>query len=137
MRRLLVALGFLALTAGCGNAARQAAPAGCIVRVYFCTEITCARAASKAQIRTLSRRLAIDHDVFSVRFVDKREALAIMRKQRPEMTQGLPTNPFPDSLRVRPVDGVASRDIAAKVDRRRYAVHAVKFARDAPCDAST
>ena len=82
----------------------------------------------------LSRRLAADDDVFSVRFVDKRAALAIMRKERPEMTQGLPTNPFPDSLRVRPVRGIASRKIAAKV-HAAAGVHAVKFTRDPRCAA--
>lgn len=137
MRRLSVAAALVVAATGCGTAARKAAPARCVVRIYFCTEFSCKRAASKAQVRALSRRLAVDDDIFSVRFIDRRQALAIMRKQHPAMMQNLPLNPLPDSLRVRPVQGVASRAVAAKVHPRGDGVQAVKFVRGAPCGTST
>jgi hypothetical protein len=59
------------------------------VRIYFCTDVSCDRAATKAQIITLSRGLGVDDDVYGVRFVDKREALRQMKKRYPDMVARL------------------------------------------------
>ena len=135
MRGLAVAVAVLAATAGCGDGARKAAPARCIVRIYFCTQITCGRTATKGEVAALARRLREDADVYSVRFVDKREALEIMRRRHPDMVRDLPANPFPDSLRVRPVAGVGGRAIRAKARPGAGGVETVKSPRNDACRA--
>jgi cell division protein FtsX len=138
MRKAFAAAAVVVVAAGCGTAARQAAPARCVVRIYFCSEVACGRAASKSEITTLSRRLGTDDDVYSVSFVDKREALSEMKKRYPDLAARLKgVNPFPDALRVRPVKGVPPERIAAKVHKRKNGVHAVKFSHDRDCGAST
>jgi cell division protein FtsX len=132
LRSAVAAAAFVAATAGCG-VAREAAPARCVVRVYFCTASTCSRPARKAQVSALSSRLRRDPDVYSVRFVSKREALRIMRKQYPDETADLPWNPFPDSLRVRPVKDVAPARIARRIRPGEKGVHAVNVSRDPAC----
>src|SRR5919201_1079467 len=92
----------LLVVAGCGAAAREAAPPKCVVRVYFCTDVTCGAAATRAEVAAARRRLSAREDVWSVRFVSKAEALRTMRKRYPEEVAKLPSNPFPDALRVRP-----------------------------------
>src|ERR687897_48686 len=46
-----------------------------LVKVYFCTEDTCAKAAAPAQINAVRRSLAADPLVESFDFVSKAEAL--------------------------------------------------------------
>lgn len=133
MRRLWFAALVLVGAVGCGAAAREAAPPRCVVRVYFCTPETCGRAASKGEIATLSRRLGTAREVYSVRFVSKREALELMKKRFPGETAKLASNPFPDSLRVRPVKGVAPARVAAKVKGRTDGVQLVQLPRAADC----
>ena len=112
---------------------RVAAPARCVVRIYFCTASTCARAATTKQIAAISRRLRGEDGVASVRFVSKKEALRIMRRRYPDAAADLPANPFPDSLRVRPFKGVPPGQVAAGVRAGARGVHAVHFARDRSC----
>jgi cell division protein FtsX len=130
---LWIAAVLLVVGLGCGTAVREAAPQRCVVRVYFCTLNTCGRAASKREIVTLSRRLGTARDVYSVRFVSKREALELMKKRFPDETATLASNPFPDSLRVRPVKGVAPGRIAAKIRGRRDGVQLVHLPRATDC----
>jgi cell division protein FtsX len=131
--RAAALLGLIALVAGCGSATRQAAPARCVVRIYFCTETTCGHTATRGQITRVSNRLRRSGDVASVRFVSKAEALRIMRKIHPDAVATLPANPFPDALRVRPYDDVTPAKIAARVHAGSLGVHFVDFARDPAC----
>ena len=131
--RAAALLALITLVAGCGSATRHAAPARCVVRIYFCAEATCGQTATRAQITGVSNRLRRSGDVASVRFVSKTEALRIMRKRHPDAVAALPANPFPDALRVRPFDDVAPAEIAARVHAGTMGVHFVDFARDPAC----
>jgi cell division protein FtsX len=77
--------------------------------------------------------LGNDRDVYSVRFISKREALALMRRRFPAQTANLPSNPFPDSLRVRPVKGVAPSRIAAKIHRKKDGIDVVELPTASAC----
>ena len=103
----------VALMAGCGATAREAAPLKCVVRVYFCTDDTCAAAATRVQVDAVRARFRASDDVWSVRFVSKSEALRRIREHYPDMVAKLPSNPFPDALVVRPVKGADQARIAA------------------------
>jgi cell division protein FtsX len=100
--------------------------------VFFCTADLCARAATRDQIRAVETRLRERDDVYSVRFVSKAAALREMKKRFPDEVGGLPSNPFPDSLRVRPLKGADLHRIAASV-RSRLGVHETRAPRDPGC----
>jgi cell division protein FtsX len=133
VRRFACALLLALLVGGCGSAAREAAPAKCVVHVFFCTKDLCERAATGAQMQRVEARLRERGDVYSLQFVSKKEALAIMRKRHPVMVGRLPANPFPDSLRVRPVKGEALARIAAAVRSGQDGVERVDYAKSAGC----
>jgi cell division protein FtsX len=122
------------LLVGCGSA-REGAPLGCIVHVYFCTDRTCATAATRGQIGRLETQLRARHDVYSVVFVSKKQALEIMRKRHPVLVQQLPFNPFPDALRVRPVKGTSPVLLASTIAAGQAGVERVKAVRLARCSA--
>jgi cell division protein FtsX len=132
MERAVPAI-LVALIAGCGAAAREAAPLKCVVRVYFCTDDTCAAAATHAQVEAARARFRARDDVWSVRFVPKAEALRKMRERYPDEVAKLPSNPFPDALRVRPVEDADQARIAAAADAGRCGVERVAFGHDPIC----
>jgi cell division transport system permease protein len=76
-----------------------------VVHVYYCTDDTCAKEASSAQMNEVARIAGSSPLVKDIEFVSKREALAIMRKKHPEEVGALPTNPFPNALTVIPKRG--------------------------------
>jgi cell division transport system permease protein len=76
-----------------------------VVHVYYCTDDTCAKEASPAQMNEAARIAGASPLVKDVQFVSKRDALAIMRKKHPEEVGALPTNPFPNALTVIPKRG--------------------------------
>jgi cell division transport system permease protein len=78
-----------------------------VVRVYFCTKDTCPAEgeATKVQENAVAARLANDPRIKLVDPVPKEEALAIMRKKQPDAVKVLPTNPFPDALKIYPKRG--------------------------------
>ena len=78
-------------------------------------------------------RLRERGDVYSVQFVSKKEALAIMRKRHPVMVERLRANPFPESLRIRPAKGEALARIAASVRSGHDGVERVDYAKPAGC----
>ena len=131
--RAASALVLLLALAACGTAGREAAPLKCVVRVYFCTELTCGTAATRAEVAAARRRLNAREDVWSIRFVSKAEALRLMRKRYPEEVANLHSNPFPDALRVRPLKGADRAEIAAAAGSRRGGVERVAFPRDPTC----
>jgi cell division transport system permease protein len=78
-----------------------------VVRVYFCTKDTCPTEgrATKAQRNAVAARLNGDSRVRRVDVVTKEQAIEIMRKKQPDAVKILPTNPFPDALKIYPTRG--------------------------------
>jgi cell division transport system permease protein len=86
-----------------------------VVHVYFCTDDTCAREATTAQMNAVTR-LAGESSLVKnagVDFVSKQEALDIMRRKHPEEVGALPSNPFPNALTVTPKHGDDVEKVAA------------------------
>jgi cell division transport system permease protein len=94
-----------------------------LVKVYFCTPITCesGKEANAGQIENVRSRLLAMPEVKSVEFVSKQKALDIMRKQTPELAESLSTNPLPASLEVTPRRGEDVTTIAQRVERANFA----------------
>ena len=87
------------------------------VKVYFCAPLSCGgKEATKAQMNDVHNQLVANHQVKSVRFVSKEEALAIERKRDPEYTQNLPGNPLPNEFDVIPKRGDDVDSIAATLN---------------------
>ena len=82
-----------------------------LVKVYFCTESTCARPATPGQINAVRAKLDADPLVKDLTWVPKAEALERMRKLQPEIVENLPGNPLPDAFEVTPVDGENAKEI--------------------------
>jgi cell division protein FtsX len=133
MRRRAAAPILVLAVAACGTTAREAAPLKCVVRVYFCTDVTCNAAGTNADVAAARRRLSARDDVWSVRFVSKAEALREMKRRHPAEVAALPSNPFPDALRVRPVKGADRARIADSVAAGKGGVERVAFAHDPIC----
>jgi cell division transport system permease protein len=86
-----------------------------LVKVYFCTESSCEKPATSAQINAVRAKLDADPLVAKVVFVSKAEALERMRKLQPEIVENLPGNPLPDAFEVTPADGENAKQIAVNV----------------------
>jgi cell division transport system permease protein len=86
-----------------------------VVHVYFCTDLSCGTAATKAQEEQIGNLLGKFPEVKTVTYVSKEQALSIMKKKSPELTRGLPSNPLPDAFEVTPKRGEDVERIAAKV----------------------
>jgi cell division transport system permease protein len=84
-----------------------------VVHVYYCTDDTCPKAATRAQETAVARKAQTSPLVKSVDFVSKNEALEIMRKKHPDEVKALPANPFPDALTVLPKHGDDVEQVAA------------------------
>ena len=84
-----------------------------LVKVYFCTETTCAKPASDAQINAVRRQLASDSRIEKFTFVPKAEALERMRKLNPEIVENLASNPLPDAFEIKAHDGANVKAISA------------------------
>jgi cell division transport system permease protein len=89
------------------------------VRVYFCTQSTCAADATKAQENRVVAQLNGDTRIRHIQFVSKEDALAIMRKKQPDAVKSLPSNPFPDALKIFPKSG----DLTPKIGQQLQAMH--------------
>jgi cell division transport system permease protein len=76
-----------------------------VVHVYYCTDDTCAKEATAAQMNSAARVASASPLVKKVNFVSKDEALKMMRQKHPEEVGALPTNPFPNALTVYPKRG--------------------------------
>jgi cell division transport system permease protein len=84
-----------------------------VVHVYFCTDDTCAKAATPAQETDAARIAQSSAFVKQVTPVSKEEALRIMRTKHPDEVGQLPANPFPDALTVIPKRGDDVEKVAA------------------------
>jgi cell division transport system permease protein len=76
-----------------------------VVHVYYCTDDTCAKEATSAQMDDAARIASSSSLVKRVNFVSKADALRIMRQKHPEEVGALPTNPFPNAITVIPKRG--------------------------------
>ena len=84
-----------------------------VVHVYYCTNDTCAKAATPGQENRIANLAAASPLVKQVIPVSKAQALAQMKKKHPEEVAQLPTNPFPDALTVVPKKGEDVDRVAA------------------------
>jgi cell division transport system permease protein len=93
-----------------------------LVKVHFCTPITCTQGkeATAPQIEAVRSRLLAMPEVKSVEFVSKAQALEIMKERTPELVEGLSTNPLPASLEVTPHRGEDVSVIAQRVERGNF-----------------
>jgi cell division transport system permease protein len=84
-----------------------------LVEVFYCTESTCDKPATQAQIAAVRQKVdpATNELVRSVDFVPKEEALALMRKKEPAIVEGIPYNPLPDAHKIVPTRGEDAREI--------------------------
>jgi cell division transport system permease protein len=74
-----------------------------VVRVFFCTRMSCGYDATAAQINAVAGKLNGDPRVKDVTFVSREEALDRMKKRMPQVFKvGLPSNPLPASEEVLP-----------------------------------
>jgi cell division transport system permease protein len=83
-----------------------------LVKVYFCTESTCDKAATPAQINAVRRQLDGNELVDTATFVTKAQALDRMRKLRPEIVENLSSNPLPDAFEIKALDGADVKAIS-------------------------
>jgi cell division transport system permease protein len=101
-----------------------------LVKVYFCTPLSCGRDATAADIERVRVRLLTMPEVKGVKFVSKEDALKIMRKRSPELVEGLSSNPLPAALEVTPTRAESVSTIARRVDRAGFAgVEKVSYAK--------
>ncbi len=84
-----------------------------VVHVYYCTDDTCAKAATPRQENKIANLASSSPLVKRVIPVSKAEALAQMKRKHPEEVAQLPTNPFPDALTVVPKKGEDVDRVAA------------------------
>jgi cell division transport system permease protein len=90
------------------------------VRVYFCTQATCAKEATKKQETAVAARLNGDSRIRSVQFVSKEQAYKIMLKKQPEAMKALPANPLPDALKIYPKSGDLTPVIGKELDAAHF-----------------
>ena len=88
-----------------------------VVHVYFCTQLSCGKDATKKQENALANAISPSRmpEVKSIRFVPKSEALDLMRRRNPELTKQLPGNPLPDAFEITPKRGEDVELIASKI----------------------
>ena len=94
-----------------------------VVRVYYCTKDTCPATgeATKQQENAVAARLANDPRIKRVEPVSKERALEIMRQKQPEAVKVLPTNPFPDALKIYPTRGELTPTIGQELRAAGFA----------------
>lgn len=101
-----------------------------VVRVFFCTKLSCQADATLSQIESVRVKLKMDPRVDTVRFISKAQALAEMKKQHPDLTRDMNAhnNPLPDALEVRTNAG-AGAAVAATLRPTPAGVERVQFNR--------
>jgi cell division transport system permease protein len=103
-----------------------------LVKVFFCTTLTCAAEATPKQIEAVRVRLLSMPEVEAakVNFVSKDEAIARMAKSNPELVENLSTNPLPHAFEVTPRRAEDVSVIANRIERANLAgVEKVSYAK--------
>ena len=121
---VLIAMFILGLSIGLGSWAlswSNHVKQQLVVHAYFCTELSCEKAATKAQEENFANAVGRIPQVKSVEFISKTEALKLMRKKNPELTDSLPGNPLPDAFEITPKRGEDVELIASQVPHGKSA----------------
>jgi cell division transport system permease protein len=91
-----------------------------LVKVYFCTPLTCGAEATDGQIeRTRAFVLAmpeVKDPPNGVRFVSKDEAIKRMERSNPELVENLSTNPLPHAFEITPRNAEDVSVIANRIE---------------------
>src|SRR5215210_4708160 len=98
-----------------------------IVNVYFCTDLTCGKEATKSEIAAVRSKLASNPDIRSLTFVSREDALEEMKKKYPDLANNLARNPLPPSYRIEPMRAEAAETIAGAFDPAPPGVEEVKY----------
>jgi cell division transport system permease protein len=106
---LVIALGFWV------NSLADDAKDKLLVKVYFCTALTCKQEATPAQINATRVQIETMPEVERATFVSSDAALRRMRKQTPELVEGLASNPLPAAYEIRPRRGEDARLISDRL----------------------
>ena len=85
-----------------------------VVKAYFCTDLTCDREATAAEIDAFRVQLERMREVKSVKFVSKEEALQIMRERNPDLVENITSNPLPHAFEITPNN---PRDVLSLAER--------------------
>jgi cell division transport system permease protein len=121
---VLIAMFILGLSIGLGSWAlswSNHVKKQLVVHAYFCTELSCGKAATKAQEENFANAVSRIQEVKSVKFISKAEALKLMQKKNPELTDSLPGNPLPDAFEITPKRGEDVELIASQVPHGKTA----------------
>ena len=92
-----------------------------LVKVYFCTTISCGREATPQEIGAVQERLKTMRGVKDVTFVSKEEGLKEMQRKRPDLVAGVISNPLPHRIDVTPQDPDNVRAISNELRGRNFA----------------
>jgi cell division transport system permease protein len=92
-----------------------------LVKVYITDE------ASPQQVNAVREKLESDTRVASVKFVSKEEALKVMERKYPDLTENLPGNPLPRSFEVKPTRGEHVEAISQSLSPPPPGVDKVKY----------
>ena len=115
---VLIGMFLVGLLIGLGTWARSwsdHAKGKLVIDVFLCTQTTCGQEVATVQTNAIRQLLQNDPRVApgGIQFVSKEEALQIMKKKEPGLTQNVISNPLPDSFKVKPKRG---EDVAAIAD---------------------
>jgi cell division transport system permease protein len=99
-----------------------------VVRVFFCTRMSCGYDATTPQINAVAAKLRADPRVKDFTFVSREEALKRMRKRMPQVFKvGLPSNPLPASEEVEPKRAEDAAAIYASFRQHSQGVETVSY----------
>jgi cell division transport system permease protein len=98
-----------------------------LVKVYFCTTLSCGREATTSQMNSVRTRLETRSDVKRVTFVSKQDALKYEERHHPDMTKNLPGNPLPNGFNVVPRRGDDVSKVAASLSPSPPGVEKVDY----------
>lgn len=99
-----------------------------LVKVFFCTELQCDKPATQKQINAVRSELVAMPEVKSIVYVSPDEALERMRKEFPELTENLASNPLPPAFEVTPVRAEDVSTIANRLEPAPAGVEKVDYA---------
>ena len=100
-----------------------------LVKVYFCTPVSCGRYETHSQYNALRAKLLAMPQVKSVTFVSREQAFRQEQRRHPEYTRDLPSNPLPDAFNVLPRHGEDVDKIAASLRPTPPGVERVNYGR--------
>ena len=106
---LVIALGFWV------NDLAQQQKDKLLVKVYFCTALTCKAEATATQINATRVRIEQMPEVEKATFVSSERALEIMKQREPDLVEGLASNPLPAAYEIKPRRGEQAPTISKRL----------------------